>query len=503
MLPRRSRRWARSVLTMRKAPPPEPNLPDARIEPRGFKGHWQRASAWVRYVVTTAVVVAVALGFLVGVVAFKRALRGPTASDRYAAQAREREHELAPYRQRCPARARDVPPARPGQAAGRSAGRRAGGRGVRRHPRAGVPARARPPGSGAEPMRSSGRPAGAGAHPRRQPDEAPSRHRAGHRGAVHAVPVPLAARRACHPAARRRRPARPGGAVAGLACARRRLGGVDPGRPVWSVTTRATDRVGHAGLVTWGRLSLPTDPAGSEPADAGPGPGPARRASRTTAITLCTRADLGWLSAAARGDQAPTIPVGTVDWRSWWMRCASGVPAFLRELAGDTGHDHATVEAALWDGVARGVLSADSFWALRSLFASRRPDRSDGGAAVLRPSPTRGRLRARGAAGGRAPGEGRWALLPPPPAHAEPDELAEAVAEQLLCRWGVVFRDLAVREQLVLPWREIQWALRRLEAPRHDPRRPIRQRLQRRAVRPAGSGGRAGPGPQGERRGGR
>jgi hypothetical protein len=102
MLPRRSRRWARLVLTMRKALPPEPNLPNARIEPRGAKGHWQRASAWVRYVVTTAVVVAVALGFLVGVVAFKRALRGPTASDRYAAQARERERELAPYRQRCP-----------------------------------------------------------------------------------------------------------------------------------------------------------------------------------------------------------------------------------------------------------------------------------------------------------------------------------------------------------------------------------------------------------------
>ncbi|MCC6436789.1 MAG: DEAD/DEAH box helicase [Acidimicrobiales bacterium] len=222
------------------------------------------------------------------------------------------------------------------------------------------------------------------------------------------------------------------------------------------------DRVGHAGLVTWGRLSLPTDPAGSEPADAGPGPGPARRASRTTAITLCTRADLGWLSAAARGDQAPTIPVGTVL-AELVDALRVGGARFLRELAGDTGHDHATVEAALWDGVARGVLSADSFWALRSLFASRRPDRSDGGAAVLRPSPTRGRLR-RGAAGGRAPGEGRWALLPPPPAHAEPDELAEAVAEQLLCRWGVVFRDLAVREQLVLPWREIQWALRRLEA---------------------------------------
>jgi ATP-dependent Lhr-like helicase len=42
-------------------------------------------------------------------------------------------------------------------------------------------------------------------------------------------------------------------------------------------------------------------------------------------------------------------------------------------------------------------------------------------------------------------------------------DLAEAVAEQLLNRWGVLFRDLAVRDCLRLPWREIQWALRRLE----------------------------------------
>ena len=42
-------------------------------------------------------------------------------------------------------------------------------------------------------------------------------------------------------------------------------------------------------------------------------------------------------------------------------------------------------------------------------------------------------------------------------------ELAEAVAEQLLNRWGVVFRDLALRDSLRFPWRDVQWALRRLE----------------------------------------
>jgi ATP-dependent Lhr-like helicase len=44
------------------------------------------------------------------------------------------------------------------------------------------------------------------------------------------------------------------------------------------------------------------------------------------------------------------------------------------------------------------------------------------------------------------------------------DGVAEAIAEQLLLRWGIVFRDVVVRESLALPWREIVWAFRRLEA---------------------------------------
>ena len=38
------------------------------------------------------------------------------------------------------------------------------------------------------------------------------------------------------------------------------------------------------------------------------------------------------------------------------------------------------------------------------------------------------------------------------------------MAEQLLARWGVVFRDRLARETLAVPWREVLWALRRLEA---------------------------------------
>jgi ATP-dependent Lhr-like helicase len=115
------------------------------------------------------------------------------------------------------------------------------------------------------------------------------------------------------------------------------------------------------------------------------------------------------------------------------------------------------VEEGLWDGVARGLISADGFNAIRSLlnartrFARRR-----------RPYPRPG---ARGRRGTWRQGvEGRWTLLPPARPVEEVEELAETVAWQLLLRWGVVFRDVYVQERLSVPWREILWALRRLEA---------------------------------------
>src|SRR4029078_8924341 len=44
------------------------------------------------------------------------------------------------------------------------------------------------------------------------------------------------------------------------------------------------------------------------------------------------------------------------------------------------------------------------------------------------------------------------------------DELAESIAEQLLARYGVVFRDLIARETFSVPWRDVIRALRRMEA---------------------------------------
>ncbi|MGH3952280.1 MAG: Lhr family helicase, partial [Pseudonocardiaceae bacterium] len=126
---------------------------------------------------------------------------------------------------------------------------------------------------------------------------------------------------------------------------------------------------------------------------------------------------------------------------------------FPSQLATITGRLPGEVDEALWDAVSRGLVTADGFQALRVLLSPRRAARMIGPRRLRR--------------GGRAAGArstGRWSLLPGAVATDDPDELAEAVAEQLLARWGVVFRDLLVRDTVGVPWREVLWALRRMEA---------------------------------------
>ncbi len=211
-----------------------------------------------------------------------------------------------------------------------------------------------------------------------------------------------------------------------------------------------------SGQVSWGRLSVrdaSPDPQ-PPPGDGGPR---ARRGglapSRATPITLTIRDDLPWLLRVARGDLCPAEP-GPGRTADVLDALRQHGALFRPDLAARTGRLPSEVDEALWDGVARGLITADGFRAVRSLLRSRS-----------RPSyPPR-----RGLRGGlrRSPGTGpagRWSLLPEPMPPGDPDELAEAAAEQLIVRWGVVFRDLVRRENLAVPWREILWALRRMEA---------------------------------------
>jgi ATP-dependent Lhr-like helicase len=200
-----------------------------------------------------------------------------------------------------------------------------------------------------------------------------------------------------------------------------------------------------SGQVIWGRLGLPQARAAG-----------ARAAmlSRATPIALAMRADWSWLRAAVRPAQGAPDD-GNAD-SARVLECLHERGAlFFGELAAQTQLPDAALREALWDCVARGTITSDGFGALRALLL---PARAELRAAA---APRRG-LR-HGARGGQA-GEGRWALLPELEAIDDRDALAEAVAEQLLARWGVLFRDLFVHEGLAIAWRDVAWALRRLEA---------------------------------------
>jgi ATP-dependent Lhr-like helicase len=206
-----------------------------------------------------------------------------------------------------------------------------------------------------------------------------------------------------------------------------------------------------SGELAWGRLSI--RPADQEPSSRRGSSTP----SRATPITFAVREDLPWLLRAVRGDGTPAEPPHGAAADILAVLDARGA-LFHSELRALTGRLPVEVEEGLWDLVARGLVTSDGFQAVRSLWSAREVWRRRHHRDV------RGRLGSRRGAGLREGGEGRWALLPRDVPAEDPDHLAEAVAAQLLARWGVVFWDLTGRETMSVPWREVHWALRRLEA---------------------------------------
>ncbi|MCJ7673385.1 MAG: hypothetical protein MUP67_15275, partial [Acidimicrobiia bacterium] len=215
-------------------------------------------------------------------------------------------------------------------------------------------------------------------------------------------------------------------------------------QPAW------LDRLGHDGQVSWLRLT----PRARDDATA-----PAGAPSKATPISVVFRDDLAWLLAAARSGSEIVEPAVGATAEVLEVLRARGA-CFATELAEATHRLPDDIERALWDGVSRGLVTSDGFAAIRARLAGgprgvehRRLSRLMRGARV---------------GGGAA--AGRWSLVPGNPdtvagegAGVDRAELAEAVAELLLNRWGVVFRDLAVHDSIRFPWRDIQWALRRLE----------------------------------------
>jgi len=209
--------------------------------------------------------------------------------------------------------------------------------------------------------------------------------------------------------------------------------------PLW------LDALCLSGQVAWGRLSqMRNAEGGTRSRKSGP--------IRTTPVALFRR-ERGevWRSITAQAE-ATELSLGhsakaVLD--ALDVRGAS----FFGDLVNATGLLRTEVELGLAELVAWGVVTSDSFAGLRALLVPSERRRPIGGYPRRR-----GRIAPFG-----VETAGRWAriekrsLLPD-------DQLAEALAWQLLRRYGVVFRRLVQRESLLLPWRDVLRVLRRLEA---------------------------------------
>ena len=236
------------------------------------------------------------------------------------------------------------------------------------------------------------------------------------------------------------------------------------------------DELCLAGEVAWGRLTPRPDapaptgvpaPTGAS-ATSSSAPAGLRRGSAVpspaTPLAIVLRDDLDWQLMAVRTADGPSDPAGGASADLLAVLRRSGA-SFRSELASASRRLPVEVDDGLWDLVARGLVTADAFSAVRALLSSRQRWRAR---QRHRPAGRTGLARQRAHVGSGV-GEGRWSLLPVDSrsddvSPVRREELAETVAGQLLVRWGIVAWELWAREPYRIAWRDIVRALRRLEA---------------------------------------
>jgi len=201
-----------------------------------------------------------------------------------------------------------------------------------------------------------------------------------------------------------------------------------------------------SGEVAWGRLSATRNAEGAtRNRKAGP--------IRTTPVALFRR------ERGAIWRSLSTPPGTTEGALSHTAGAVLGVldergASFFGDLVNATGLLRTEVEKGLGELVAWGLVTSDSFAGLRALLVPSDRRRPIGAGTFRR----RGRVAPFG-----VETAGRWSRVRPGSVLPE-DQLAEAVARQLLRRYGVVFRRVVTREALLVPWRDLLRVYRRLEA---------------------------------------
>jgi ATP-dependent Lhr-like helicase len=194
------------------------------------------------------------------------------------------------------------------------------------------------------------------------------------------------------------------------------------------------DELCLSGEVMWARVS--PHPALEE------NEGRRIRATRLAPIGLLLREDAGWLTGS-RPSQDGSLSLSPAA-RDVLAVLAKGA-LFFNELARAANRPSGETEEALWELVAAGLVTSDGFENLRTLI-----------------DPKRRRAAAQARSTRRRHSPGRWALVHF--AEADRPDRVEKWADQLLARWGVLWRDLMARESGAPRWRELLPVLRRMEA---------------------------------------
>ena len=195
-----------------------------------------------------------------------------------------------------------------------------------------------------------------------------------------------------------------------------------------------------SGEAMWGRLRPPIR-------DEKDGPGMAAL-NRTMPIALLMRHDLSWLLPRERvkvdafaGGKAQDV-LGVLSVRG---------ALFYQELKGLTGLLPTELEEALRELAALGLVSSDTFAAVRYISKGTKQTVS------RRLWPKRKALHT-----GTSP-VGRWSRFPGETQPPENEEYLQRWCKQLLHRYGVVFRDCLTRENAAPPWYELVRVFRRME----------------------------------------
>ena len=202
---------------------------------------------------------------------------------------------------------------------------------------------------------------------------------------------------------------------------------------------KVLDHLCLTGAVGWGRLS-------PHPATLGVTTTERRRVVPTSVapITFFVRGDSDWMIPQREAGEEGTrgLSPAAIEVEQFLRQRGA---SFFADIVRATGKLKAEAETALWELVAAGLLTADGFDNLRALIDPKRRA-GHGSARAARPRHS----------------AGRWSML----YSAEPADRScaiEAVCRMLLRRYGVVFRELLVRETILPAWRDVLATLRRLE----------------------------------------